>query len=79
MSEEYEECWKYFKKDERNQSARCQICFKSFQCRAVDFIEISNIFMASKRTKNSENNPDEPVPTTFNKQRTILQYVKGQD
>jgi hypothetical protein len=34
MSKEYEEYWKYFKKDEGNQSALCQICFKSMQCKA---------------------------------------------
>lgn len=33
MSKEYEECWKYFKKDEGTQSPRCTIWFKSLQCK----------------------------------------------
>jgi hypothetical protein len=32
-----------------------------------------------KRTKNSENNPAEPMPATSMKRCTILQHVKGQD
>jgi hypothetical protein len=32
-----------------------------------------------KRTKKSENNPDEAMPTSTMKPCTILQQVKGQD
>jgi hypothetical protein len=82
LGKEYKECWNYFTKDEGNQSVRCQIYFKSLQCKTSLTSGLHRHLEhvhGIKRTKTSENNADEPMNTSSKKQRTILQYVKGQN
>jgi hypothetical protein len=69
------------KKDDANQSACCQICFKSMQCEASSTSVLHRYLKHihdTKRKKNSENNPDHPMLTASKKQCSILQYIKGQ-
>jgi hypothetical protein len=54
VSKEYEECWKY-KKDEENQSRRCQICHNHCTVQyhgTVDFTGVSKIFWEWKGQQN---------------------------
>jgi hypothetical protein len=53
--------------------------FKSLQCKASSTSGLHRYLEhihGTKRTKNSQNNPDKPMLTASKKQGSILQYVK---
>ncbi|KAF6321781.1 S1 RNA binding domain 1 [Rhinolophus ferrumequinum] len=82
MSKEYKECWEYFRKDKDKESARCQICSKTLQCKASSTSGLHRhleYIHGMKRKKKSELNNDEPMPSSSKRRTTILHYVKGLD
>ncbi|XP_074174497.1 uncharacterized protein LOC109443974 isoform X2 [Rhinolophus sinicus] len=82
MNKEYKKCWEYFRKDKDKESARCQICSKTLQCKASSTSGLHRhleYIHGMKRKKKSDLTNGEPMPSPSKRQTTILHHVKGLD